>query len=411
MNNLTILLFKRGDILLVPNKEQAEIIKAAVHWYYHESEQVFQFAGKAGRGKTFVLHKIIQALGIPLERIAPMSYIGCASLVMRTKGLTNAKTIHSWLFNPVEDFKYDKNGNIVKDNYLNRPIMELHFEPKPLDNIDLIIIDEGGTCPKYLKSEIESRGIKIIVCGDLSQLPPVGDDPAYLISGKIHMLIEPMRQAKDSAILWLAERALDGYPIHPGYYGDCLVIYEDELTDEMIKMSDIIICGKNYTRDLINKNVRHNILNKKGELPTFGEKLICKKNNWKCEVDGINLTNGLVGIVINSPSIDGFDGKSFTIDFKPDILNTYFSKLKCDYNYLIAPHDKRQYLKNDKYSPGNKFEFAYAITTHSSQGSQFYNGIYIREYLSRDIQKNLDYTAITRFSNAMIYVIKRKKYY
>lgn len=397
--------------MIKASSEQQKIVNAAVDWYYNSSEQVFQFAGRAGRGKTFVLHKIIQALNIPLDRIAPMAYIGCASLVMRTKGLANAKTIHSWLFNPVQGYKYNKDGTIAKDEYLNRPLTQLQFESKPLENIDLMLIDEGGTVPYNLKEEIESRGIKIIVCGDLSQLPPVGDKPAYLTSGKIYMLNEPMRQAKNSAILYLAERAIEGYPIHPGIYGDCLVIYDDELTDEMVNLSDIIICGRNNTRDFINKKVRQDILNIKTDIPACGEKFICRKNNWKEELDGINLTNGLIGTVINSPGIDGFDGKTFTIDFKPDILNNYFHNVKCDYNYLIAPYNKKQYLKNDKYSRGNKFEFAYAITTHLSQGSQFYNGIYIQEFLSKDIQKNLDYTGITRFSNSMIYVKRRRKYY
>ena len=54
---------------------------------------------------------------------------------------------------------------------------------------------------------------------------------------------------------------------------------------------------------------------------------------------------------------------------------------------------------------------AYAITTHMSQGSQYPNGAYIEEYLSPDINKNLNYTGITRFSNFLIYVKKKKKYY
>lgn len=394
-----------------PNEGQQKLINEAVDWFHNSSEQVFQFAGKAGRGKTFVLLKIVEALGVPLDQIACMSYTGCASLVMRTKGLTGAKTNHSWLYNPVEGYKYDKSGIILKDNYLNRPLTELHFIPKPLEGIILMIIDEARTTPLHMKAEIESRGIKIIACGDVSQLPPVADEPAYLVSGKIHMLTECMRQAKDSPILYLAERAINGYAIQPGYYGNCLVIYDDELTDEMIKCSDIVLCGKNNTRDLINKKVRRDILNIKTDLPACGEKFICRKNNWKEELDGINLTNGLVGTVINSPGIQRFDGKTFGIDFKPDILNSYFEDLKCDYNYLIAPFEQKKYLKNDRYSLGDKFEFAYAITTHLSQGSEFNNGIYIEEYLSKEIQPNLNYTAVTRFRDGMIWVKRRRKFY
>ena len=51
------------------------------------------------------------------------------------------------------------------------------------------------------------------------------------------------------------------------------------------------------------------------------------------------------------------------------------------------------------------FEFGYASTTHISQGSQYFTGIYLEEHLHRDIQRNLNYTGITRFRNACIYVL------
>ena len=43
----------------------------------------------------------------------------------------------------------------------------------------LICIDEAGCVPHSLKAEIESRGLKVLACGDLNQLPPVKDKPAY----------------------------------------------------------------------------------------------------------------------------------------------------------------------------------------------------------------------------------------
>ena len=60
----------------------------------------------------------------------------------------------------------------------------------------------------------------------------------------------------------------------------------------------------------------------------------------------------------------------------------------------------------DNYNPSfNKFDFAYAITVHSSQGSQFSSGIYLEEedYNANNI--NIKYTAITRFVNRCIYIM------
>ncbi|MGL5751124.1 MAG: ATP-dependent DNA helicase [Paraclostridium sp.] len=394
------------------NNNQQRVVDEAVNWYFNSPEQVFQYVGLAGTGKSVVLNEIIRRLGIPLERIAPMAYIGQAAIVMRLKGLYNAKTIHSQLFNPVEGYKLDEFGNIMMDKYLNKPMVELKFEPKDLDNIDLIVIDEAGSVPYELKYEIESRGKKIIATGDLGQLPPVTGNPAYLYNGKVHELTEIMRQSDNSGILHIAHRARQGLPIHTGYYGDCMVITESELNDYMISKSDIIICGKNATRDTFNKRVRHNILGINTDIPGHNERLICRKNNWNIESGGINLANGLIGRVTNFPGVDGFDGKTYKVDFQPILAKeSHFKDVYCDYNYLIAPHHMKDQLKKSKYSIGEKFEFAYAITSHLSQGGEFRNGIYYEEYLRKDIQNNLNYTGITRFKQGMIYVKKDKKYY
>lgn len=396
--------------MIIYNEGQERVIQEAVHIIKNTSEQVVQISGGPGTGKSTILLEIFKRLNIPLNRIAPMAFMGQASIILRVKGFKNAKTIHSWLFTPEEVVKV-RDGNIVMNEYYNTPTTEVVFVPKPLDDIDIIAIDEGGSVPEHLKSEIESRGKKIIVTGDLDQLPPVGDKPAYLYSGKVLRLTENMRQNSGSYIPYLANRILKGLPIHKGFYNDVLVIEESELTNKMYLNSDIILCGKNNTRDNINKKIRKDLLRIDSDIPLYGERVVCRKNNWNTEVDGINLTNGLTGNIDSFPSVYGFDGKKLEIDFKPFISNTVFKGIHIDYNYLTSNHEQRKLLKYDKYSRGDKFEFAYANTTHLSQGSQYANGIYISEYLSKSIQKNLDYTGITRFSNSLIYVIPTKKYF
>ena len=78
---------------------------------------------------------------------------------------------------------------------------------------------------------------------------------------------------------------------------------------------------------------------------------------------------------------------------------------------MNASTEERKILKNAKYSIGEKMEYAYAITTHMSQGGQFNNGIYVEEHLGRNLQRALNYTGITRFKNSLIYVIPEPKYY
>ena len=399
---------------MIFNAGQAKIIQDAVNHIKHGNEQVFQYAGKAGTGKTAILHEIIRQIGVPLERVAPMTYIGQAAIVMRTRGLYNAKTIHSWLYEPVLEPVFDEHGNQVRDPIYNTPIYNTTFVPRDLSDIDYIIIDEARTTPMRLKHDIEATGKPIIACGDQHQLPPVNDEPAYIRDGdpNIHYLTEIMRQGKGSEILYLADMGSNGIQPAAGLYGNVLVIEQKDLTDDMIRYANVIICGTNKTREYYNNYIRRNILGYKTRLPQYGERVICRKNNWSNTVAGISLANGLVGTVITPPDISTFDGKTFMMSFKPDLLGAYFENLRCDYQYFVGDREKREFIKNSRYFPGEKFEYAYCTTTHLCQGSQYPTGIYIQEFLSRQIQPNLDYTAITRFQNSAIFVIpNRRSYY
>ena len=395
---------------MIYNKEQQDVIEAAINWYRYSSDLVFQYCGLAGTGKSLVLSEIIKRLGLHPDRIATMAYTGAAAIVLRQKGIENAKTIHSWLYKPVEGYLYDKEGNVIMDEYLNRPKFHLTFEPKPLENIDLIVIDEASMVPMSMKGEIESRGIKIIATGDLGQLPPVADQPAYLYSGNVMRLTKIFRQAEDSGIVYVADRVRKGLPLPKGQYNEVSVIYEEDLTDEMVLRSDVVLCGRNETREFVNDKIRF-LLGYRGDLPNCNEILVCRKNNWRIEEDGINLANGLRGSVVNYPSVEGFDGRTYTIDFLPEGFNIFFKDLECDYKYLVAPTQQKHYIKNERYGRGEKMEYGYALTTHLSQGSQYRNVIYIEERLSSDIQNRLNYTGVTRATNSLIYVKGKKKYY
>lgn len=392
------------------NNDQEELVTQLLDFYYNSPEQVFQYAGPAGTGKSVVLGEFVRRAGIDPYSIAPMSYVGAAAINMRTKGLLNAKTIHSWIYEPqlVDD------PNKI-DKYYNRPMKKLIFVKKPiLDGIPkkIILIDEAGTVPCSLKKDIESFGIKIIACGDLEQLPPVRDNPAYLYTGKVYRLTQIMRQNKDNAIIYLASQLLQNITPQPGIYGNVIVMYDTDISDSILSNANAVICGKNNTRDKFNKYIREHIFGFSGNLPCYGERMICRKNNWKVDSDGINLANGLVGTVTNIPGPTTFDGKTYTIDFVPDAFNGKFSNLKCDYKYLMGNVQEREMIKKFSFKEsGEKFEFAYAITTHISQGSQYDHGIYIQEYLNRNINRHLNYTGITRFRRWCFYVLPTRKYY
>ncbi len=393
------------------NEGQENVVSAAVDWFRNSSELVFQYTGAAGTGKTVVLNEIINRLGLSLDQIAPMSYTGTAAIVMRNRGLTNARTIHSTMYEPMESMVLDEKGKPIMDEYFNKPLTKLKwFKRYDLPGVKLIIIDEASMTPASMVKDIESYGIKILACGDLNQLPPVGDNPGYLVSGKVHRLTQIMRQAEQSGIVYLADRAIKGLPIQFGFYNNAMVVPEDEVSDDIFNNADIILCGKNKTKEDINNYVRTKIRRIQSTIPLHCEPLICRKNNWQIESNGINLVNGLRGIVADYPDVSKFDGRTMLFDFV-DAGGNMFPNLKLDYSYYKANTKDRERIKSSPYTQGNLFESAYAITVHLSQGSQYHNGIMIEEYLHRDIMSNFIYTGITRFSNFMIYIKPKPKYY
>ena len=383
--------------------EQEELIKRAKEWFYNkDSVQTFQYSGRAGTGKSEVMHAIIEAIGLKAHEYATMAYTGAAALVMRRKGFVNARTIHSSIYEPLYDSK-------------NRFIRK--FQWKRLDGeIKLICIDEASMVGERIKEDLLKQGRKILCCGYLNQLPPVKDRSAFLNEEKddIFYLTKIMRQAEGSPIVQISNKVLNGTSIMPGNYGDTvLVITRKDFWEniyDIIKHYGIVICGKNITRDSINEYARTQIYHYDSPMPHKGEKLICRQNDWNMEVDGINLVNGLYGSASSTPSIFSYKDLSFKMDFTAEFMNQPFEGLICDYEYFIADYHRRREIKELYEGTHNlqKFEYAYAITTHVSQGSQFRTGTYMEEYLPNSGNK-LNYTGITRFSDKCIYVLPERR--
>lgn len=395
------------------NQSQTKVFNDAIRWWRQGTEQTFEISGPPGSGKTFLINKILEALHIDIERVAPMAYTGSATINMRTKGMQNAGTIFSWLYDFIEMPVLNDKGEQELDPVFNKPKFKMVFIPKThLDNIDLIIVDEAGMVPADMRLIIDSMNIPVIAAGDIDQLPPVVGKPGYLNNPeRVHKLTEIMRQASDNTIIKFSQLLINGRPLPHGKFRNVTVIYDDEVTDNMIAQSDIVICGKNATRDNINNHVRHNMFGFINSIPNLGERVVCRKNNWQEECGGISLTNGLVGNCISmiSPASYNHEDNTFKMSFKPDIVDSYFKDIDVDYRYLTADRKERKALLETHFSKGNKFEFGYAITTHMSQGSEFNNGIYFEEFLNRNINNNLHYVGITRFRNHCIYVKRRPK--
>ena len=391
---------------IVLNDQQEECVKKAVQWFNNvSSKQTFEISGPAGSGKTTIVRTIIQELGINIQDVLFVAYVGKAALQLTRSGVIG-RTIHSTFYNiefiPVKD----EEGNVIIKNgrLVTRP--QFVKKEKIPSNIKLIVIDEAPMVNETFGVDIESFNIPIICLGDLQQLPPVIGGSKYLLRPD-YVLTKIMRQAEGNPIIYLSQLASRGEPIPYGKYGDkCYVIPKDKINDNMLLGADMIITPTNRSRIKYNKYIREELRHINSELPVPGEKLICRKNNRNRIIgDGVYLVNGMLGYVtdVNKST---YNGKTVDISFTPDFNESLqFHNVKIDYKTLM---DSIQ-TNNEKYNKGfsmyDMFEFGDVITVHLSQGSQAENVLFISEPFGFDriLQNKLEYTGITRAREGLIY--------
>lgn len=391
---------------IVLNDQQEECVKKAVQWFNKvSSKQTFEISGPAGSGKTTIVRTIIQELGINIQDVLFVAYVGKAALQLTRSGV-NGRTIHSTFYNiefiPVKD----EEGNIIIKNgrLVTRP--QFVKKEKIPSNIKLIVIDEAPMVNETFGVDIESFNIPIICLGDLQQLPPVIGGSKYLLRPD-YVLTKIMRQAEGNPIIYLSQLASRGEPIPYGKYGDkCYVIPKDKINDNMLLGADMILTPTNRSRIKYNNYIREELRHINSELPVPGEKLICRKNNRNRIIgDNVYLVNGMLGYVTDVDK-SSYNGKTVDISFTPDFNESLqFHNVRIDYKTL---KDSIQ-TNNEKYSKGfsmyDMFEFGDVITVHLSQGSQAENVLFISEPFGFDriLQNKLEYTGITRAREGLIY--------
>lgn len=383
--------------------QQKEALVKTKNWWRNKDKQVWEISGAAGTGKTTIVYFLIDEIGLNKDDVLFMAYIGKATLALARKG-NYAQTIHSTIYNVVEVPVCDEEGRIVtrNDRVVTRP--DFVKKEKLPSNIKMLVVDEAAMVSEEIAKDVLSFGLPVIALGDSNQLDPVFGEPYFLKHPDI-VLTEPMRQSLDSPIIYLSQLAMHGKYIKTGKYGNnCYVIDKDMITDNMLTKTDVVICGTNKVREQLNDRIRHDILGINKEYPIVGEKMICRQNNWSRKIDeNIFLINGMVGYVENV-YLDSYNGRSIDIDFRPDFMNDeYFKKLTIDYKYLTESYLDKKKSKRSYY---NKFEYAYAISIHLSQGSEWDSVfIYNESYGTSEFRKKALYTAITRAKQSLILAI------
>lgn len=338
-----------------------------------KSRKNCRIGGYAGTGKTTLIKNVVERLTGFNKNVLVMAPTGKAANVLTNKGVP-ASTIHRQLYRLTED----------------RPVT---FVLRDTVEADYFVIDEASMLSVELVNDIESFSKPTLYVGDPAQLEPVGDDAKLMHSPDI-VLREIHRTAEDSDIIHFATMLRTGH-IHPVAFSQTFKPLSNNLTfrgkgdlkrSEWLAFDQIIV-GKNNTRNIFNQIFKKS----PNPLPTIGDKLICLKNDYPSGV---------------------FNGETFVVtsdDFQQDANGELTIQLESiDGTRQWLPF-WREYFFDQSTPAYNKprnvcwFDFAYAITCHKSQGSEWDNIAVVDEAFGNPPNR-WRYTAATRAAKNLTWI-------
>lgn len=438
------------------NKEQIKAIDMLHEYLSSNSNEPFMLTGRGGTGKTTIIKKVLEPFH--KQRIGAIALAGKAVEILRSAILdarisfnVEAKTIASALGMNMDmetgKFFYDK-GNMKE---------------LPIEGWSIIIVDEASMVNEEayrLIMEQKQRSAKVIFMGDNVQLPPIReydskfknfDSPVFSIP-KQAKLVERMRQGEESPILKITDLyaenvessnpVLDPLPEEKESFmidNERGVIFTDKIkflemaVDEAKKgyeLRDInhskIIVYKNYTKSSTNNYIRNQIFgNDAIKMINVGEHIILN-NSFKVSRDS-RIENAIQLLVVDIEEtqrrfeelvikeyILKFDGilyegrvvhEDSIEDYQKKLQSFKEKALKSVNPNIRSKHWRDYYDFKGKFMD---FDYAYALTSHKSQGSTFKN-VFVVENDILDI-KAIDnrtksqslYVATSRASHKLI---------
>lgn len=405
--------------------DQAEAADLITEWFLHLNTQIFVLCGYAGTGKTFLVDYVVRSLGlVPGESAAFVAPTGKAASVLIRNGCA-ASTIHSLIYTRDEEIEVNEDGEVISEHFLRFILKE-----KLPKEIRLIVVDETSMVSDEMLRDLLSFGVKCLFCGDPAQLPPVGGTNS-LLSLPVITLKEIVRQERDNPIVALSAMLREGgFPAY-GTYGENVAVASWRALPaarrkQLFLEADQIIVGSNKTRMRLNREVRSALgIPEEAKLPIDGEKLVCTLNDWEKKLDekgDFHLVNGTVGRCYNVRAHE--DGLA-QLDFKADFLENFVYDLPFDTGvftegkYFHSYGAKACLLEDGRVVGENnldalrrfrvrredtvcRFEFAYAVTCHKAQGSEYDFVIVLDESrLFLDSAAWL-YTAVTRAKRRLL---------
>ncbi len=369
--------------------QQDDALKAVSRWLKAPDRQLFRLFGYAGTGKTTLARHFAEHVDGQVQFAA---FTGKAAQVLRAKGATNARTIHSLIYRP-------RGEEAVEDESTGKTSMSPTFSlnrQSPIAKAALVVVDECSMVDEQLGRDLMGFGTPILVLGDPAQLPPISSGGFFTEHEPDCLLTEIHRQARDNPIIRLAADVREGREFMKGDFGTARVIGREEVDSDLVLGADQVLVGTNRTRRRYNQRLRE-LKGFEGLLPQAGDKLVCLRNDpakgllngslWKVMTASRETVKPGINLLVSPEEDDPDRGVA-----KIKLLKAAFEDAEAD----IPWQTRKRY---------DEFDFGYALTVHKAQGSQWDEVVLFDEsFAFRDTRQRWLYTAITRAAERLTVV-------
>jgi len=369
--------------------QQDEALKAVERWLKAGRPQIFRLFGYAGTGKTTLARYFAEHVDGQVQFAA---FTGKAAQVLRAKGATNARTIHSLIYRP-------RGEEAVEDESTGKTSMSPTFSlnrQRHIARAKLVVIDECSMVDEQLGRDLMSFGTPILVLGDPAQLPPISGGGFFTEAEPDYLLTEIHRQARDNPILRLALDVREGREFDYGDYGAARVIGRDGVDQELVLAADQVLVGTNRTRRRYNQRLRQ-LKGFEAHYPQAGDKLVCLRND-----PAKGLLNGSLWKVMTSSRETVKPGINLLVSPEEDDPDRGVAKIKLLKAAFENPEDEIPWQQKKRF---DDFDYGYALTVHKAQGSQWNNVVLFDEsWAFKETRQRWLYTAITRAAEQLTVV-------
>jgi exodeoxyribonuclease-5 len=333
---------------------------------------LFRIGGYAGTGKTTILRELLERAG---NKGAVVAYTGKAASVLRRKGVSGATTIHARIYRP--------------ETASGKLTFRLRTEDEMREaGIAFFVIDESSMVGRDLFRDLQSFKLPILAVGDPGQLEPVGSSDMNLMDRCDVTLEQIHRQSDGSPVIELARRIRLGEQWADMQVPGAIVTRGQHRPIDWNSF-DAMLCGTNRTRHRMNGMARKHF--KRVGLVTDGERIICLRNDSQ-----LGVFNGLGGVVHSIAELGSL----------PNVAT-------CQVLWDGADAPREQSLVFDQGEDSWKggrgqsalVDYAYCITTHKAQGSEWDRVVVMDEQCQYWDAKRWRYTAVTRAAKSVVLVL------